>query len=125
MAYNKLYYSGVEVEPCGEPEEGCLHLGLEWDAGNLSHCTRLTPDQISQGLSGGYLLYEDDPKPCRFHILFRLSPPDMREAPGTAPVYRLIIDTTRGRMRPVTVMLESRSSARQDFFEALQAGETE
>ncbi|CAM4098284.1 hypothetical protein DEFR109230_19845 [Deinococcus frigens] len=90
MAYNRLSYTSVQVEPCVEPPESCLHKGLEWDDGNLGHCKRLTPEQIEVGLGGGYLVY-DDPLECRYRILFRLTPPDRREQPRAATIFRLLI----------------------------------
>ena len=124
MMYNKTYYTGASVEPCEGPPTSCLHDGLEWDEDESSHCTRLTPKQIETGLAGGYLLYED-PRECRYRVWFQLVPGDVRVRRDLLSVYRLIIDTSLGRMRPISVMVESNISARQDFLEAHRDGETQ
>ncbi|GAA5439226.1 hypothetical protein ACFQDE_16220 [Deinococcus caeni] len=122
MTYDKTYYSGVVVSPCEEPPSFCLHEGLEWDAGNLAHCTRLTPLEIQNGVDRGYLLYEEDEIDCRYRVLFQHVPPLEPGGPQW-PVYRLILDTSAGRMRPVTVFPETRAGALQDFFQAKRDGE--
>ncbi len=128
MPYDKLQYTGVEVEPCDEPPESCLRLGLLWDEVNRPHCTvRLTVNEIESGLRAGYVVYEPDPHESggRYRILFQVVPAVFERITATSTVWRLIIDTNGGRMRPITVLQESRISAQQYFLQAIQAGEIE
>lgn len=120
--YDNMEYTGVEIEPCTEPPESCLHDGLEWDATNLSHCTRLTKEQVESGLLSGYLMYEDDPKECRYRVLFRASSLDGFWNKGKRSIWRLIIDTSEGKMRPITVLKETNAKAIKDFEEAERYG---
>ncbi|WP_293911124.1 hypothetical protein [Deinococcus sp.] len=88
--YDDLYDSEGGLEPCDEPGERSLHLGLHWDDGNRQHFRerlRLSPDQVNAGIAAGYLFLEPDEIGCRFRYLFRPEP--SLYATSQMPVYRL------------------------------------
>lgn len=125
MSYDAPYYTGIEVDPGDVPPMGCLRKGMEWDEGNLQHIDDLTSGQVEHGVGAGYYYLEDDPDPDRFRFLFQPVPSLLDSRSEQPSVYRLIIDTGRGRMRPVSVMRETRTSAIREYMKAKAGGDLE
>lgn len=127
--YDDLYDTLGGVEPCDEPDESVLRWGLDWDEGNRKHFkerARLTPEQVETGIEGGYVFLDADPEhPCRFRYLFQPEPPLSAMQFVETPVFRLIIDTARGTLRPITAFKETNVHNQELYFEHKQRGELE
>ena len=131
--YNEPYDSQGEdlerLEACGEPGYGALHGELEWDAGNIGHVdsrARITWQAVVAGLEAGYFYLGPDPEhECRHQFLFRVAAPLERVLPAPLAVYRLIVDTTRATLRPVTWFEETKESNIRKFKAEDKRGELE
>ena len=124
--YDGLYDSVGVLEPCTEPAWGSLHYGLAWDDRNRTHFRerlRLSPGQVDAGIAGGYLFFEEDEEDCRYRYLFKPEPSPF--ATQQAPVYRLIIDTSEGTLRPITVFEETNVTAQERYREVQLHGDLE
>lgn len=111
-----------QVDRCAEPPAYSLHEGLEWDEGNRAHFRerlRLSPREVDIGIDGGYLFSRDDPQECRYQYLFRLEPSSLARQ---SAIYRLIIDTSRGTLRPITAFEETHAGSLKKYTQAQQRG---
>ena len=124
--YDGLYDSVGVLEPCTEPAPGSLRYGLAWDERNRKHFRerlRLSPGEVDAGVDAGYLFLEEDQEDCRYRYLFRPEPsPSARQQ---APIYRLIIDTSEGTLRPITVFEETNVTAQERYREVQLHGDLE
>lgn len=123
--YDGLYDTLAEIEPCDEPAESSLRLGLDWDDGNLTHINDLTSGQIIAGIEAGYYFLGTDPIECRYRYLFQPEPPMHALGHFRLPVYRLIVDTSAGTFRPVTVFKETNPQNVHRYEIAKKRGELE
>lgn len=117
------------LEPCEEPLPSTLHSGLDWDNDNLLHINDLTREQIENGLMRGYFSLGPNPNPmyedqCQFLFLFQPMPPWMPSSPKD-PIYTLVIETSRGTLRPITVWETTKQSHVKAFLDARRKGELE
>ncbi len=129
FVYDDLYDTAGSVEPCEEPAESGLRWGLDWDEGNRKHfreTARLTPGQVETGIEGGYVFLEADLEhDCRYRYLFQPEPPLTAVQFVETPVFRLIIDTSRGTFRPVTAFRETNARHQQLYLDHKRRGELE
>ena len=126
--YDNAYDENSSLEPCEEPVYGALHKTLEWDDGNIGHVdpsTRISWQQVEAGIARGYFYLEEDPEECRFRYLFRVPMPLEFVPPTPLPIYRLIIDTSRGTLRPVTWFEETSEANLRAFKKADKEGDLE
>jgi|GEM_PF-4491447 len=126
--YDSSYDENSPLELCEEPEYGALHGTLEWDDGNISHVDsnkRISWREVEAGVARGYLYLEPDPEDCRFRYLFRVSTPLEFVPPTPLPIYRLIIDTSQGTLRPVTWFEETNEANIRTFKKADKEGDLE
>jgi hypothetical protein len=113
--------------PCDEPPYGSFRGNLEWDQGNIGHVNpleRVSYLQVIDGIADGYCFLEQDPLDCRYRYAFRPGPPEV-DFYVDMPIYRLIIDTTRATLRPVTWFPEDYEPSKRRFRQEVKGGNLE
>ena len=79
---------------------------------------RLSIRQVEDGLLGGYVFLEEDPQDCRYRYGFEPLPH------LTDEIYRLIIDTETGTLRPITAFPETNEDLKTLYLSRRGGGYT-